>query len=91
VKGEWLDWMILWVFSNLSDSMILCIRQGTKWCILIECSCLWFWFDWCSEASRGERAKDVQSALLEEMILLTNPGKWLSGRGHEGQVHLFGC
>ena len=23
VKGEWLDWMILWVFSNLSDSMIL--------------------------------------------------------------------
>ena len=21
--GEWLDWMILWVFSNLSDSMIL--------------------------------------------------------------------
>ena len=23
MKGEWLDWMILWVFSNLSDSMIL--------------------------------------------------------------------
>ena len=23
VMGEWLDWMILWVFSNLSDSMIL--------------------------------------------------------------------
>ena len=23
VKGEWLDWMILWVFSNLSNSMIL--------------------------------------------------------------------
>ena len=22
MKGEWLDWMILWVFSNLSDSMI---------------------------------------------------------------------
>jgi len=21
VKGKWLDWMILWVFSNLSDSM----------------------------------------------------------------------
>jgi len=21
--GEWLDWMILWVFSHLSDSMIL--------------------------------------------------------------------
>jgi len=21
--GEWLDWMILWVFSNLSNSMIL--------------------------------------------------------------------
>ena len=21
--GEWLDWVILWVFSNLSDSMIL--------------------------------------------------------------------
>ena len=21
--GEWLDWMILWVFSNLGDSMIL--------------------------------------------------------------------
>jgi len=23
VMGEWLDWVILWVFSNLSDSMIL--------------------------------------------------------------------
>ena len=23
MKGEWLDWMILWVFSNLSDSVIL--------------------------------------------------------------------
>ena len=23
MKGKWLDWMILWVFSNLSDSMIL--------------------------------------------------------------------
>ena len=23
VKGEWLDWVILWVFSNLSDSRIL--------------------------------------------------------------------
>jgi len=23
VMGEWLDWMILWVFSNLGDSMIL--------------------------------------------------------------------
>ena len=23
MKGRWLDWMILWVFSNLSDSMIL--------------------------------------------------------------------
>ena len=22
VMGKWLDWMILWVFSNLSDSMI---------------------------------------------------------------------
>ena len=21
--GEWLDWMILWVFSNLGDSVIL--------------------------------------------------------------------
>ena len=21
--GEWLDWMILWVFSNCCDSMIL--------------------------------------------------------------------
>jgi len=21
--GEWLDWVILWVFSNLGDSMIL--------------------------------------------------------------------
>ena len=25
MKGEWLDWVILWVFSNLSDSMILSI------------------------------------------------------------------
>ena len=25
VMGEWLDWVILWVFSNLSDSMILWI------------------------------------------------------------------
>ena len=24
MKGEWLDWMILWVFSNLGDFMILC-------------------------------------------------------------------
>ena len=23
VMGEWLDWVILWVFSNLSDSIIL--------------------------------------------------------------------
>ena len=23
VMGEWLDWVILWVFSNLDDSMIL--------------------------------------------------------------------
>jgi len=23
VKGEWLDWMVLWVFSNLCDSTIL--------------------------------------------------------------------
>ena len=23
VMSKWLDWMILWVFSNLSDSMIL--------------------------------------------------------------------
>jgi len=23
VMGGWLDWMILWVFSNLGDSMIL--------------------------------------------------------------------
>ena len=22
--GEWLDWMILWVFSNFCDSVILC-------------------------------------------------------------------
>jgi len=28
MKGEWLDWMILWVFSNLSDSMILVILQN---------------------------------------------------------------
>ena len=29
--GEWLDWMILWVFSNLSDSMILWFDQlGSK-------------------------------------------------------------
>jgi len=27
--GEWLDWMILWVFSNLSDSMILCFSNNT--------------------------------------------------------------
>ena len=24
--GEWLDWVILWVFSNLGDSMILIRR-----------------------------------------------------------------
>jgi len=24
VVGGWLDWVILWVFSNLDDSMILC-------------------------------------------------------------------
>ena len=27
VKSEWLDWMILWVFSNLSNSMILCLTN----------------------------------------------------------------
>ena len=26
--GEWLDWMMLWVFSNLSDSMILWFYTG---------------------------------------------------------------
>ena len=37
MKGEWLDWVILWVFSNLSDSMILSslldreIFPGGKW------------------------------------------------------------
>jgi len=30
VKGEWLDWMILWVFSNLSDSMILWQQSRLK-------------------------------------------------------------
>lgn len=25
MKGEWLDWMILGVFSNLCDSLILCM------------------------------------------------------------------
>ena len=31
MKGEWLDWMILWVFSNLSDSMILWLRVATAY------------------------------------------------------------
>jgi len=26
VKGEWLDWMILWVFSNLTDSIYTYIQ-----------------------------------------------------------------
>jgi len=30
VKGEWLDWMILWVFSNLRDSMILHCEKEHK-------------------------------------------------------------
>ena len=29
MMGGWLDWVILWVFSNLGDSMILCVlSQG---------------------------------------------------------------
>jgi len=30
VKGKWLDWMILWVFSNLSNSMILSRKNVYK-------------------------------------------------------------
>jgi len=30
VKGEWLDWMILWVFSNLGDSMILLFSSAQR-------------------------------------------------------------
>lgn len=29
--GEWLDWMILRVFSNLSDSMILWLINTINW------------------------------------------------------------
>ena len=25
--GGWLDWVVLWVFSNLGDSVILCMEQ----------------------------------------------------------------
>ena len=32
MMGEWLDWMILWVFSNLSDSMILRDSAGGACC-----------------------------------------------------------
>ena len=32
VMGEWLDWMILWVFSNLSGSMVL----WSVWCVSLE-------------------------------------------------------
>jgi len=36
--GGWLDWMILWVFSNLSDSMNLfprlCVQILHTWCVL---------------------------------------------------------
>ena len=28
VMGGWLDWMILWVFSNLSDSVIVCFYEN---------------------------------------------------------------
>ena len=28
IAMKWLDWMILWVFSNLSDSMILSDRSN---------------------------------------------------------------
>jgi len=30
VMGEWLDWMILWVFSNLCDSMILYLQSSYR-------------------------------------------------------------
>jgi len=26
VMGGWLDWVILWVFSNLGDRVILCME-----------------------------------------------------------------
>jgi len=29
--GRWLDWVILWVFSNLGDSMILWFCEDTFW------------------------------------------------------------
>jgi len=30
-----LDWMILWVFSNLSDSMILCYSASIDTAVLL--------------------------------------------------------
>ena len=33
MKGGWLDWMILWVFSNLSDSMILWFYDSLCFCL----------------------------------------------------------
>ena len=38
MKGRWLDWMILWVFSNLSVSMILWL-----WSFSIH-AILWFYY-----------------------------------------------
>jgi len=38
VMGGWLDWVILWVFSSVGASMILCslnLHLGT--CLLYQC------------------------------------------------------
>jgi len=31
VMGGWLDWAILWVFSNLGDSVILCLVRTSSY------------------------------------------------------------
>ena len=43
VIGRQLDWMILEVFSNLGDSMILILRASASWlhhvgCLDVDCS-----------------------------------------------------
>mgnify|MGYP001857126457 CR=1 FL=1 len=38
MMGEWLDWMTLWVFSNLYDSMI-CIYLNFNVCIYLKGIC----------------------------------------------------
>ena len=43
--GEWLDWVILWVFSNLGDSMILWFQEVQLDIHFFEIQHSWYWVE----------------------------------------------